>query len=226
MFIISLMTQLEYLTSPLLESLAGSCHKDIVLPKVQALDVPLLREARRQAALAVGKTSLEVSDALHWVTAEGVVVDVSAISLALLPDAVMITASCEFVLGDKHVTLEHVPVTLAQTPALLAHLHCQPEPVQRLVCSWANKYKVASQTEIKSLFKKNLTAGSSSSMAITSSVVRQKLVEPLEKALTRHLRIGSMQCAPLPTHPCYRRPVREPPPLPNPVRALDTPRRI
>ena len=55
--------------------------------------------------------------------------DVSAIGLVLLPDAVMVTASCEFVQGDKHVTLKHVPISVAQSPALLGGggaAHCRP----------------------------------------------------------------------------------------------------
>ena len=78
-------------------SLLESDHKQVVLQQLQAFEAPLLLETRRQATAAIGKTHANVSDALRWLTAEGSVADASAIGLVLLPDAVMVTASCEFV---------------------------------------------------------------------------------------------------------------------------------
>ena len=119
-----------------------------------AVKAPLLREARRHAEAVIGKTASEVCDAFRWLTPGGPVVDVSAIGLVLLPDAVLVTASCEFVQGGKHATLEHVPISLAQSPALLANLHQQSGPVQPLVGRWAEKYKTSSSENLKPRFAK------------------------------------------------------------------------
>ena len=125
------MATLANLDTFLVKSLLSSGHMDVVQAQVGAIDAQLLREARRQAGAVTGKTSPDICDVFRWLTAGGPVVDVSAIGLVLLPDAVLITASCEFAQGDKHVTLEHVPVSLALSPARLAHLHQPSGPLQK-----------------------------------------------------------------------------------------------
>ena len=119
------MTTLATLNTSLLNSVQSSEHRDAVRAQVGAVSAPLLREARRQAEAVIGRTASEVSDAFRLLTAGGPVADVLAIGLVLLPGAVLITTSCEFIEDGKHITLEHVPISLAQSSALLAHVHQQ-----------------------------------------------------------------------------------------------------
>ena len=177
------MADLANLDTSLVNSLLSSGHRDVAQVRVKAIHAQLLREARRQAGAVIGKIAPDVCDAFRWLTGAGPVVDVSAIGLVILLDAVLITASCEFVPGDKHVTLGHVPISLAQSPALLAHLHQQSEPVQRLVGQWAEKKRSPPQRACKTVFAKIF--GKS---LVKLDALKDKLIDPLERVLPQELR--------------------------------------
>ena len=177
------MTTLAALNTSLLNCLQSSDQGDAVQAQVGAVSAPLLCEACRQAEAVIGKTASEVSDAFRWLTAGGPVADVSAVGLVLLPGAVLITTSCEFIQEDEHITMEHVPVSLTQSPALLAHQHQQSGPVQQLVSRWAEKYKTFSSENLKTLFAKIF-----GKTPIRLDTLKEKLVDPLERVLPQELK--------------------------------------
>ena len=147
----------------------------------------LIVEARKQAEGAIGKTAPEVADALRWVTAAGTVENVSAVGMVIVPDGLLLTVTCEFKREGKVTSLEHVPITMARSPALLSHIQTQAEPIKEVVRAWSDRYRTITPKEIRAVMAR---AVNSPDGKVTTSAVRKHVVEPIGRVLPKHLQMA------------------------------------
>ena len=127
-----------------------------------SLSSDLIAEATRQIQHACGQPPASLCDALRWFSAHGKVVAVTSVAVQLHPSGIFITATCEFLTSSgedqQRMVVEHVPLYLARSPALLHHIQQQCTAVQELVGLWDPNYGAIKRPEMGTLIKRLMEA--------------------------------------------------------------------
>ena len=109
-------------------------------------------ESALPAAFAPGIQVQALCDALRWTTIVGKISYVSSINVLLAPQGYLLTVTAEVMQEKKKQQVEHIPIALARSPALLAHIQVQLPSIKNIVKMWDQTYRKIENSEIKDTF--------------------------------------------------------------------------
>ena len=95
-------------------------HKALHKQFMDGANPALLLHARQSVLEAVGKPTTHLCDAFKWLTLDGRVTFVTDVQVLIGLYGVYMTATVEVTQEAGRVEMEHVPIHLAESPALLA----------------------------------------------------------------------------------------------------------
>ena len=137
---------------------------------------------------AFGKSAKHVCDALRWLTAKGKFVHIAGILKILSPYGLLLTASADIQTNSEKITLDHIPLAVVRSPALLYYVQQQPVDIQRLVHQWDPAYRAISNRDVTMLLLKLLKPPEGDMSKVTSSAMRDHLFEPIKEYLPQQQR--------------------------------------
>ena len=145
-------------------------------------------ESALPAAFAPGIQVQALCDALRWITIVGKISYVSSINVLLAPQGYLITVTAEVMQEKKKQQVEHIPIALARSPALLAHIQVQLPSIKNIVKMWDQTYRKIENSEIKDTFGKLLQIKGQEYKKVNTTLFKNIVLTPMEQSLPVHLK--------------------------------------
>ena len=137
-------------------------------------------ESALPAAFAPGIQVQALCDALRWITIVGKISYVSSINVLLAPQGYLITVTAEVMQEKKKQQVEHIPIALARSPALLAHIQVQLPSIKNIVKMWDQTYRKIENSEIKDTFGKLLQIKGQEYKKVNTTLFKNIVLTPME----------------------------------------------
>ena len=153
-----------------LMDIAQSYDADRLLRELDMLKDDAL-EAADEAIQAPHPTLSDLCDALRWITADGSIHDITAVTRAWTPRGLLVTATVTVATSPSDVkVIEHVPLSLAQGGPLLEYVSKDPDALTAaLVTRWSPGHAPISAARLRHLVFRGLYAAREKAPAIDTN---------------------------------------------------------
>ena len=139
-------------------------------------------------AFAPGIQAQALCDALRWITSLGKITYISSINVLMAPQEYLLTYTAQITHEKKKQQVEHIPIALAQLPALLAHVQLRLPSIRHIVNMWDSIYRKMDNGDIKNMLGKLLQINGQDYKKVNATLLKNIVFTPVEKYLPLPLR--------------------------------------
>ena len=113
---------------------------------------------------------------------------IASINVLLAPHGYLLTVTAEITHEKKRLQMERVPITLAQSLALLAQLQMQLPSIRHIVGMWDSIYWQIDNGEVKNMFSKLLQVEGQDYNKGNGTLLKDIVLTLVEKSLPASLK--------------------------------------